>query len=157
VGSAEERVVLPLARQVDLAGTAELCALREVVRQAAAVLRRELREEAVLRREVDEARVGVADPLGKITGVRVTGPAAPKPITGEPRDASVGTAKPGGNDVPTVVAAPARVAPTASTAKAARKANRGKRFTTAPGKPRALDSVSPDEKQKSPKGDRWPN
>jgi hypothetical protein len=40
-------------------------------------------------------------PCRKITGVWWIGPAAPKPMTGVPRDASVMTGKPVGNVVPT--------------------------------------------------------
>src|SRR5947208_2209175 len=43
-----------------------------------------------------------------MTGVRCTAPAAPNPSTGTPSEASVGTAKPGGNEVPIVP--PARAA-----------------------------------------------
>src|SRR5262249_41713398 len=40
-------------------------------------------------------------PCRKITGVRRTAPAPPKPMTGTPSEASTITGKPGGNDVPT--------------------------------------------------------
>src|SRR5258706_16354898 len=66
-----------------------------------------------------------------MTGVVSTRPAAPKPSTGVPSDASVGTAKPDGNDVPTVVAAAAPVAPIPSTTRAATTGTTGESFTTA--------------------------
>src|SRR3981189_2269324 len=46
-----------------------------------------------------------------MAGVCATGPAAPKPITGVPSDASVMTGNPAGNEVPTVPAATAFEAP----------------------------------------------
>src|SRR5215470_5866837 len=45
-----------------------------------------------------------------MTGVRWTGPPAPNPMTGTPRDASMMTGKSAGNEVPTVPPAPAPVA-----------------------------------------------
>jgi hypothetical protein len=51
-------------------------------------------------------------PWRKITGVRRTGPAAPKPITGVPSEASTIVGKPAGNDVPTWSAARAAIGAT---------------------------------------------
>src|SRR6185503_20613555 len=61
-------------------------------------------------------------PWMKITGVRCTGPAAPKPISGLPSDASSIAGKVAGSVVPTVPAAWASVQ--ASVAAAARAARR---------------------------------
>src|SRR5206468_11933364 len=61
-----------------------------------------------------------------MTGVRCTGPAAPKPSTGVPREASVITGKPAGSDVPTVADALA-----ATENAAANRARTNIRFTVA--------------------------
>ena len=68
---AEERVVDALSGQVDVPGALEARALREVVRPAEAILGGNRRENAVHEREVDEARVGVADRQGVGRAVRL--------------------------------------------------------------------------------------
>ena len=58
-------------------------------------------------------------PWSRITGVRCTGPAAPKPSTGTPSDASWITGNPAGNVVPTVAAVAVAAVAAASTAASA--------------------------------------
>src|SRR4030095_5069392 len=68
-------------------------------------------------------------PWRKMTGVRWTGPAAPKPMTGTPSETSMMTGKSGGSAVPTVppaITRDTRTRPTASPAAIAAVATRAR-------------------------------